>query len=107
MTAAVESVSPSMCGKTLRMLTSPENFQSSVAMAHRSSGHRRLQTVHHQARLDGDGVGETVDGGVGDPAGEVDQGECVEEGREDSGALVAKGFFLGGGAGSAGRRRRS
>ena len=32
MTAAVESVSPSMCRKTLRMLTSPENFQSRVAM---------------------------------------------------------------------------
>ena len=33
MTAAVESVSPSMCRKTERMLTSPENFQSRAAMA--------------------------------------------------------------------------
>jgi len=33
MTAAVESVSPSMWRKTERMLTSPENFQSRPAMA--------------------------------------------------------------------------
>ena len=32
-TAAVDSVSPSMCRKTERMLTSPENFHSRPAMA--------------------------------------------------------------------------
>ena len=33
MTAAVESVSPSMCRKTVRMLTSEDDFQSIAAMA--------------------------------------------------------------------------
>ena len=33
MTAAVERVSPSMCRKTVRMLTSLEEFQRSAAMA--------------------------------------------------------------------------
>ena len=41
-----------------------------------------------------------MDGGEGDPGGEDDEGEGVDEGGEDSGALVAEGFFGGGGAGT-------
>ncbi len=54
---------------------------------------------HHEARLDGDGRGEAVEGGDGDPEGEHDQGEGVDKGGEDAGALVAEGFLVGGGAG--------
>ncbi len=45
------------------------------------------------------GMAEAMDGGEGDPGGEDDEGEGVDEGGEDSGALVAEGFFGGGGAG--------
>src|SRR5665213_3436873 len=54
--------------------------------------------VHHKARLNGDRVGETVDGGDGDPAGKDDESKGVDKGREDAGALVAEGFVGGGGA---------
>ena len=54
---------------------------------------------HHEARLDGDGLGEAVDGGDGDPAGEDHEGEGVDEGGEDAGALVAEGVAVRGGAG--------
>ena len=54
---------------------------------------------HHDAWLDGDGDGEAVDGFEGDPGGEDDERGGVDEGCEDSGALVAEGFLLGGGAG--------
>ena len=69
MTAAVEMVSPSMCRKTLRMLTSPENFQSRAAMAavHQDAGGG---DDHHQSRLDGDRRDEAMDRGDGDPGGE-------------------------------------
>src|SRR6185437_2803123 len=63
---------------------------------HEDSGGR---DNHHQARLDGDRSVEPVDGGDGDPAGENDEGDGVDEGGEDSGALIAEGFLVGGGAG--------
>ena len=74
MTAAVESVSPSMWRKTERMLTSPENFQRRVGdgAVHQDAGGG---DVHHQARLDGDRGVEAMDGGDGDPGGEDDEGE--------------------------------
>ena len=52
--------------------------------------------VHHQARLNGDRDGEAVDGFDGNPGGEDDEGSGVDEGCEDSGALVAEGLLLGG-----------
>ena len=99
MTAAVESVSPSICsGRRLRMLTSPENFQSSVAMAPfiRTPAAATIIIIRW---LDGDRGGETVDGGYGDRAGEDNQGERVDEGGKDTGALVAEGLVGGGGTG--------
>jgi len=54
--------------------------------------------VHHEARLHGDGCGDAVDGLGGDPGGEDDESDGVEEGGEDSCALVAEGFLVGGGA---------
>ena len=98
MTAAVESVSPSMCRKTLRMLTSPEELpeQGGDGAVHQDAGGG---DGHHEARLDGDRGVEAVDGGEGDPGGEDDEGEGVDEGGEDAGALVAEGLLVGGRAG--------
>ncbi len=91
MTAAVERVSPSMWMKTERMLTSFENFQSRAAMPPfmRTPA---TATLHHEFGLDHDGGSEAVDGRDGDPKGEDDQGEGVDEGGEDTGALIAKGL---------------
>ena len=54
--------------------------------------------IHHDACVDGDRRVEAVDGRESDPGGEDDEGERVDEGGEDSGALVAEGFLVGGGA---------
>ena len=54
---------------------------------------------HHDARLDGDRNGEAVDGFEGDPGGEDDESGRVDEGCEDSGALVAEGLLFVRGAG--------
>ena len=93
MTAAVESVSPSMCRKTLRMLTSPEKRHSRAAtvpfMMTPASA-----TIHHQPGLHLDRHAETVDGGNSDPAGEHDQCGGVDEGGEYAGALVTKGLLV-------------
>ena len=43
---------------------------------------------------------------MADPGGEDDEGEGVDEGGEDAGALVAEGLLVGGGAASGSRRRR-
>ena len=53
--------------------------------------------VHHQPGLDGYGDGEAVDGFEGDPGGEDDEGDGVDESSEDTCALIAEGFLLGGG----------
>jgi len=53
---------------------------------------------HHDAGLDGDRRVEAMDGGDGDPCGKDDEGERVDEGRKDAGALVAEGLLVGGGA---------
>ena len=48
--------------------------------------------------MDGYGDGEAVDGFEGDPRGEDDEGDGVDEGGEDTGALVAEGLLVSGGA---------
>jgi hypothetical protein len=53
---------------------------------------------HHQPGLDGTGAAEAVESGDGDPTGEDDEREGVDEGGEDTGALVAEGLLFGGGA---------
>lgn len=53
--------------------------------------------VHHKLRPDGDGNCDTVDGFDGDPGREDDEGGGVDEGREDTCALVAEGLLLCGG----------
>ena len=55
--------------------------------------------THHQPRLNGDGGAEAVDGFDGDPNGNEDQGCGVDEGSEDTGALIAEGLGAVGGAG--------
>jgi len=55
--------------------------------------------IHHEARLNDDRVGEAVDGGDGDPAGKDDESERVDEGGQDTGALIAEGLVFGGGTG--------
>ena len=53
--------------------------------------------VHHQSGLNGDRDGEPVDGLEGDPGGEDDEGSGIDEGRENTGALVAEGLLLSSG----------
>ena len=105
MTAAVESVSPSMWRKTLRMLTSPEKRQSRVAtvpfIRTPSCG-----DVHHQPGLNSYRDGEAVDSFERDPDREDDEGNSVDEGREDTRTLVAEGFCSVAGAPGNRRRRR-
>ena len=55
--------------------------------------------IHHETGLDRDGRIEAMDGGDTDPGCEDDEGEGVDEGGEDSGALIAEGFLVGGGTG--------
>ena len=49
---------------------------------------------HHDAWLDGDRDGDAMDGFEGDPGGEDDERGGIDEGREDSGALVTEGLLL-------------
>src|SRR6185312_10363431 len=72
----------------------PEQGGDGAVHQHTGSG-----DVHHQTRLDDDRVGETMDGGDGDPAGEDDESQCVDEGGQHTGALIAERFVGGGGAG--------
>jgi len=58
---------------------------------HENTGSRH---PHHQAGLDGDGSAEAVDGFNGDPDGDDDQGRRVDEGGEDTGALVAESLGI-------------
>src|SRR5208283_4526153 len=52
---------------------------------------------HHDARLDGDRRDNAMDGGERDPCSEDEEGERVDEGGEDAGALIAEGLLVGGG----------
>ena len=79
------------------MLTLPEELpeERGDGAVHQDSGGG---DGHHDARLDGDRSDDAMDGGEGDPCGENDQRERVDEGGEDAGALVAEGLLVGGGA---------
>ena len=97
MTAAVERVSPSMCRKTVRMLTSLEEFQRSAAMA----PFIRTPAAATAIMMRGwtaTGAYDAMDGGEGDPCGEEDERERIDEGGEHARALVAEGLLVGGGA---------
>ncbi len=98
MTAAVERVSPSMWRKTERMLTSFENFQRRAAIPPfmRTPA---MATYIMSLGWTCDGHSDAMDGGEGDPEREDDEGEGVDEGGEDAGALVAEGLAVIGGAG--------
>ena len=52
---------------------------------------------HHGAGFDGQGNGEAVDGGEGDPDRESDESDGVDEGGKDASTLVAEGLLVGGG----------
>ena len=84
--------------KTLRMLTSWLTRQSMAAMRPFMSTPAAATNIMMRGWT-GDGMAEALDGFEGDPAGDDDQRERVEEGGEDAGALVAEGLLISGRAG--------
>ena len=54
---------------------------------------------HHQPGLHLHRFAEPMDGSDGDPDGDHDQGQRVEKGSQDAGALITKGLLIGGRAG--------
>ena len=105
-TAAVESVSPSMCRNTLRMFTSPENFHSSAGdrAVHQ---HARGGDHHHQLRLHRHRRSKAMHRRNRNPHRQHHQRQRVHKRRKHARALVAEGLADPSRAASAATPRRS
>ena len=98
MTAAVESVSPAMCRKALRRLTSRATPHSRAAITPFITT-PAAATIIMSWGCTADGRAEAVDCLGGDPQGDDDKGGGVDECGQHTCPLVAEGAGVIGGTG--------